>query len=359
MAFIEHACLPHIQHQLGLLQYLIDMESQKTYKYQRISQPQITFTWFSRMDIRQLRYFVAVANARNFTRAAELLHIAQPPLSRQIQQLEDDVGVQLILRNSRPLRLTEAGRVFYEQALQIINRVDQLKNSTRQIGLNQQRTLSIGFVASTLYGGLPMLVRKLRQHHPDVDIQLVELTSMQQFVALKSGRIDVGFGRIRSNDATVARTVLREERLVLAMPPNTPLAAESGHINLDAIHGQRLIVYPKEPRPSFADHVLSLLTDQAIRPAEVQEVREIQTALGLVAAESGVCLIPASARLRSDIHYRLIADPLITSPIILSHRLNDNDWYIDAIKQLVQDMYAEKPAWLDVEHNFFPNTHLL
>jgi len=101
------------------------------------------------MDICQLRYFVAVANARNFTCASEQLYIAQPPLSRQIQLLEDELGVRLILRNSRPLRLTEAGRVFYEQAVQILSRVEQLKTSTRQIGLNQQPTLSIGFVAST------------------------------------------------------------------------------------------------------------------------------------------------------------------------------------------------------------------
>jgi len=306
------------------------------------------------MDVRQLKYFIAVANTRNFTRASEQLHIAQPPLSRQIQLLEEELGVQLLLRNCRPLRLTEAGRVFYEQALQITNRLDQLKTATRQIGLHQRQTLSIGFVASTLYGGLPMLVRKLRHHYPDVDIQLVELTSMQQFAALKSDRIDVGFGRIRSNDTSVARTVLREERLVLALPPSSSLAADTSPVSLRVLNGQKLIVYPKEPRPSFADHILSLLNDQAIRPSEVHEVREIQTALGLVAAESGLCLIPASARLRNDLHYRLIDDPRATSPIILTHRINDNAWYIDAIQQLVASMYAEKPAWLDVDHNFFP-----
>ena len=155
----------------------------------------------------------------------------------------------------------------------------------------------------------------LRQHYPDVDIQPVELTSTQQFGALKSGRI-------RGNDSTVARTVLREERLVLAISPGSPLAANAGHISLRELNGQKLIVYPKEPRPSFADHVLSFLNDQDIRPSEIHEVREIQTALGLVAAEYGLCLIPASACLRSDLHYR------ITSPIILSHRLNDNAWYL-------------------------------
>lgn len=305
------------------------------------------------MDIRQLKYFVAVADARNFTRASEELHIAQPPLSRQIRLLEEELGVSLILRTSRPLQLTEAGRMFYGQALQIINRVEQLKTSTRQIGLNHRQTLSIGYVASVLYGGLPMLVRNLRRHYPEVDIQLVELTSMQQIAALKSGRIDVGFGRIRSDDATVARTVLREERLVLACPPDSALADVTTPVGLRQINGHRLIVYPKEPRPSFADHILSLLNDQGIRPSEVLEVREIQTALGLVAAEYGVCLIPASARLRGDVHYRLVEDPQAISPIIFTHRLNDSAWYIDGILKRVADAYAENPAWLTVEHYFF------
>ncbi len=308
------------------------------------------------MDVRQLRYFIAVANARNFTRASEQLHIAQPPLSKQIQLLEEELGVQLLLRTSRPLQLTEAGRMFYEQALQIINRMDQLKTTMQQAGLHQRQTLSIGFVASSLYGGLPMLVRKLRQHHPNVDIQLVELTSMQQFDALKSGRIDVGFGRLRINDAFIARTVLREERLVLAISPDSPLAGSDRPICLEELNGQKLIVYPKEPRPSFADHILSLLNEQAIRPSEIQEVREIQSALGLVAAQSGLCLIPASARLRNDLHYRLIDHPSATSPIILAHRIDDSAWYIGTIKELLADMYEGAPAWLDAEHNIFPDT---
>lgn len=306
------------------------------------------------MDIRQLRYFVAVAETRNFTRAATRLHIAQPPLSRQIQQLEEELGVQLLLRNSRPLRLTEAGRSFYEQALQIISRLDQLRNTTRQIGLRQRETLSIGFVASTLYGGLPMLVRLLRQRFPEVDIQLLELTSLQQFDALKSGRIDVGFGRLRINDASIERIVLREERLALALPFDSSLIETGKPVSLRIVEGQKLIVYPKEPRPSFADYVLNLLNDQSIRPSEIHEVREIQTALGLVAAESGICVIPSSARLRADLHYCLIDDTRATSPIIMSHRINDDSWYIEAIRQIIASMYAEKSARLDAENNFFP-----
>ena len=246
------------------------------------------------MDLRQLRYFVAVASERNFTRAAQRLHIAQPPLSRQIQLLEEELGVPLILRKSRPIKLTDAGRLFHEQALQVLGRVDQRKDATRRVGLNRNRVLSIGFVASTLYGGLPALVRKLRQGAPELDIQLVELLSVQQISALKEGRIDIGFGRLRHSDPNVTSTVLREERLVAALPLDTPLAQDSAALPLCSIAGQKLIVYPKEPRPSYADHVLSLLQDADVRPAEVLEVREIQSALGLVAAESGICIIPSS-----------------------------------------------------------------
>jgi len=306
------------------------------------------------MDLRQLRYYVAVASTRNFTRAAEQMHIAQPPLSRQIQQLEEELGVQLIQRNSRPLRLTEAGRLFYEQCLQVLQKVEQMKTGARQVGHGQRQSISIAYVASTLYGGLPMLIRMFRQRYPDTDVHLVDLGSVEQMTELKSGRIDLGFGRIRTRDASVARTVLREERLVLAMPPSSPLAVNRGRITLKEISQERLIVFPKEPRPSFADQVLSLLHDQGIRVAEVHEVRELQAALGLVACEMGVCIIPAAARLRSDLVYRLIEDERATSPVILSHRLNDDAWYINAIKQLIGEMYDQNPPWLDVETNAFP-----
>lgn len=324
------------------------------------------------MELRQLRYFVAVAETRNFTRASEQLHIAQPPLSRQIQLLEAELGVQLLLRNSRPVRLTDAGRLFYEQALQVLARIESMKTATQQLGLQQRRRLTIGFVPSALYGGLPVLIRRLRQRFPDLDIQMVELTtSLQQVSALLAGRIDVGVGRIRSADESVARIVLGEEKLVLAAPVGHRLVeAEAGSegqadvgtqvgtdirtgpassrhkggrppaVSLAAIAGQRLIVYPKEPRPSFADHVLSLLRDQSIRPREITEVRELQTALGLVAAETGVCLIPSSARIRTDVVYHEVSEARATSPIILIHRLGDTSWYVEPVRQLGREVYG-------------------
>lgn len=300
------------------------------------------------MELRQLRYFTAVARERNFTRAAEKLHIAQPPLSRQIQLLEEELGVTLISRATRPLRLTDAGRLFNEQALQILGRVEQLKLATQRVGKQERRVLSIGFVASALYGGVPALVRELRKHAPELDIQLLEMMSSQQIEALKTGRIDIGFGRVRKNDPAVLRTVLREERLVLAVAPGTRLAVSEAPVRIEELVGVELVVYPKEPRPSFADQVLALLEDHGVRPGAVHEVSEMQTALGLVAAEVGVCVVPyAGSRHRADLQYRLIADEHATSPVILSHRRNDDSPYIGLVKELLQGLYAERPVWVE------------
>ncbi len=304
------------------------------------------------MELRQLRYFVAVARERNITKAAQQLNMAQPPLSRQIQMLEEELGVPLLLRSSRPVKLTEAGRVFYEQALQILGRIDQMKAATRRVGLNQNKIVSIGFVASTLYGGLPTLVRKLRQHAPALDIQLLDMASVEQIAALKEGRIDVGFGRVQHSDPGIVGIVLREERLALAIARGSALAEASAPLPVRALNGQKLIVYPKKPRPGYADQVLNLLHSHDVYPESVHEVGDIQTALGLVAAEAGLCIVPSSARqLRSDLEYRLIEGDRAKSPVILNHRLGDNSPHIELIKQLIQDMYAESPPWLDTEHH--------
>lgn len=299
------------------------------------------------MDLRQLRYFVAVVRERNFTRAAEQLRIAQPPLSRQIQLLEEEIGVPLLIRNTRPVRMTDAGRLVYEQALQILGRVEQMQTAAKHVGLHHRTVLSIGFVASVLYSGLPPLMRKLRQSAPELDIQVVELMSVQQIQALKEGRIDIGFGRVRHSDPNVAAIVLREEPLAVVAPTGSPLAQSSAPLPIQELAGQRLIVYPKEPRPGFADQVLSVLNSEGVQPGEVLEMREIQAAMGLVAAEFGVCVIPASARqIRQDVHYRLIDSEKATSPIILNHRVNDNSIYIELVKKLVNEMYAEPQSWL-------------
>ncbi|WP_256258840.1 LysR family transcriptional regulator, partial [Burkholderia ubonensis] len=225
------------------------------------------------MELRHLRYFVAVAEERNFTRAAERLHIAQPPLSRQIQQLEELLGVPLFERNARPLKLTDAGRFFHSHAVQLLAQTAELESMTKRVG-KIERSLSIGFVGSTLYGMLPKIIRRYRDEFPAVELSLQELSTMDQIKALKEGRIDVGFGRIRHEDPSVRRVVLREERMIVALPIGHALDGAKEVLSLHDLVNDTLIIFPKAPRPSYADQVLAAFHDRALKPRRIYETRE-------------------------------------------------------------------------------------
>ena len=294
------------------------------------------------MELRHLRYFVAVAEERNFTRAAQRLNIAQPPLSRQIQQLEEALGVQLLERGSRPLKLTETGKFFYSHAAQLLAQTTELESMTKRVG-NIERSFSIGFVGSTLYGLLPRIIRRFREENPTVELSLHEMSTMDQLRALKDGRIDVGFGRIRNEDANIRRVVLREEKLIAALPQGHPLSLAKSVLALRDLVNETLIIFPKAPRPSYADQVLAAFQDRALKPREVYEVRELQIALGLVAAGQGVSVVPSSVYglKRDDVSYMELDDPTLVSPIIMSTRALDESRDIKEILELIYRLYEE------------------
>ncbi|WP_034997739.1 LysR family transcriptional regulator [Beijerinckia mobilis] len=293
------------------------------------------------MDLRQLRYFVTVVEERNFTHAAERLHVSQPPLSRQIQQLEAEIGAELIDRSARPLRLTAVGRLVYEQAVQLLGRVAEMRDMVSRAVVAEKRRFVIGFVSSTIYARLPPLIREFRATAHNVELSLVELVSLEQIAALKEGRIDIGFGRIRFEDEAVRRIVLREERLVAAIPASNPLATGERAVSLNDLASEPLILYPRQPRPSYADQVVGLFHDQGLKPHISHEARELQIAIGLVAAEEGICLVPESVR-KSQVDgvcYRELLEPA-TSPIIMSHRANDLSPEIRLMASVIARMYS-------------------
>ncbi|KVO93891.1 LysR family transcriptional regulator [Burkholderia ubonensis] len=293
------------------------------------------------MELRQLRYFIAVAEEMNITRAAERLHMTQPPLSRQLQAIEDEIGLPLFERGARPLKLTEAGRVFYAQAKRLVDQADELGPLTRRLAQMSERIV-IGFVPSTLYGALPDVIRAFRETRPDVELSLIEMFTLEQLGALKGGRIDVGFGRLRFDDDQLVREALIEEKLIAALPAGHPLADPHRPLALADIANETLIVYPSTPRPSFADQQLSALRDGGLAPAGVHEVRELQTALGLVAAEVGVSLVPESVegvRVKGVV-YRRLPEPVATSPIIMSRRVHDESPATAAFCAIARAMIA-------------------
>lgn len=304
------------------------------------------------MDLRLLRYFVVVAEEGNFNRAARRLHIAQPPLSRAMQQLEALVGYPLLDRKSRPLDLTPLGKLLYEQSLLIISRMEDVEAMVKAAAGSHRRRLVVGYVASTIYARLPELIREFRKAAADVELVLIESTSLEQIAALKDGRIDVGFGRIRFDDPAVRRIILREEKLVAAFPIGHPLALQEGPISLRELAMEPQIIYPRMPRPSYADQVISLFRDHALEPHIVHEARELQIAIGLVAAEEGVAIVPESVqRARShDVAFRDLAEPGI-SPIIMSHRTGDRSPELAIMAAVIMREYArwgyDVPAALD------------
>ncbi|REE19540.1 DNA-binding transcriptional LysR family regulator [Paraburkholderia sp. BL27I4N3] len=295
------------------------------------------------MELRHLRYFVAVAEERNFTRAAQRLNMAQPPLSRQIQQLEELLEVQLFQRDSRPLKLTETGKFFYAHAVQLLAQTSELESMTRRVG-NIERSLSVGFVGSTLYGMLPKIIRRFRDENTTVELSLHEMSTMDQIRALKDGQIDVGFGRIRHEDTNIRRVILREEKMIVAFPEGHPLSLAKPVLGLSDLVNETLIIFPKAPRPSYADQVLSAFEDRGLKPRRIYEVRELQIALGLVAAGEGISVVPSSVYglKRDDVSYKELDDPTLVSPIIMSMRALDESRDIREMLELIYRLYEEE-----------------
>ena len=273
------------------------------------------------MELRQLRYFEAVATTLNFSQAAKKLHIAQPPLSRQIKQLEDELGAVLIDRNARPMALTKAGVYLHAQATRMLADKREVKEATLRIANESQRQFRIGFVPTMLYGFLPELINRFRREHETIEVQLAEMTTVQQIEGLKSGRIDVGFGRLAIEDPELEHETVSQDALVAALPLQHPLLAKS-EVSLADVASQSFILHPTKSRPSCADQILEAFRDRKLKPKALIDANDMQTALGMVAAGIGVTLVPAAQhRLqRDDIAYVPLQEVDITSPVIMNVR---------------------------------------
>jgi len=288
------------------------------------------------IEIRQFRYFEAIGSTLNFSRAAERLHMAQPPLSRQIQQLEEELGVALIDRSVRPFVLTRAGSFFYEQSVQMLARVNEVVKATRRVGAGQRRWLGVGFVPSVLYGFLPRTVQQFTSDHPELDLILSELTSVQQIEALRAGRIDIGFGRLRIDAEGIDNTVLAEEPLVVVLPKTSPLSKHPDVSMADLLQ-EVLVIYPSQPRPSFADQILSQFRVRGYAVEKTYETNGLQTAIGLVAAGMGVTVVGSSVQRlqRDDVVYLPFREPGVTTPLIMSTRSGEPSADLARFRELV------------------------
>lgn len=252
------------------------------------------------MDLRQLRYFVTVAEELHFGRAARRLTMTQPPLSQQIQALEEEIGVQLFARTRRSVALTPAGQQWLPEVRRVLADAAALPGLAQRLARGEAGTLSLAFVSTADYGILPDLLRRFRARHPNVQLQLREATSDIQLEALMDGGIDAGLvirPQLPAMPHGVAYLPLVREPLVLAVPegwrPDGAAAAEEGVSLKDAAH-EPLIIFPRRSAPAFYDIITGCYAREGLTPVIAQEAIQMQTIVSLVSAGMGVALVPAS-----------------------------------------------------------------
>jgi len=248
------------------------------------------------MRYRRLLYFLAVADELSFTRAAERLRMAQPPLSQQIALLEKDIGVPLFDRSRRAIRLTAAGEVLHPEARRLLADVDETLRTVRRVGQGAVGTLAIGFVPSAINGNLPDLLRTFRASHPEVELILREIAPDALLHAVHSRRVDVGLLYRPISDPDLAQRQVATEQLLLALP-DAHRAAEWAEVALRDVRDERFILPEQHDVPGLYAAVSAVFSDARIAPRVAQRgVWLVQTVLGLVAAGVGLAVVPSSAQ---------------------------------------------------------------
>ncbi len=276
------------------------------------------------MELRHLRYFVTVAEELHFGRAAARLFIAQPPLSQQIRQLEQELGVALFARTSRRVQLTPAGTAFLAEARQILTGVAAAADTAKRAARGETGWLGIGFAASATYDLLPAVLHDFRAAFPEVALSLQELNAAEQASALHGNVIHVGFARPYAPEPDAVVHAVQREPFLVALPDAHPLT-RSAFLRLSALAEEPFISFPELPKPSYAGAVRLACEDAGFTPRVVQEVREMQTALSLVAAGFGVALLPSSVQHlhRDGVAYRPLLEPAPRTELAVVSRRDD------------------------------------
>lgn len=260
-----------------------------------------------RLETRQLKYFIAVAEELHFGRAAQRLHISQPPLSQQIRQLEDDLGVQLFERTQRMVKLTYAGEVFLAQARVALFKCEEAVDIVRAAARGEAGLLRFGYTAASAYSIIAPLIQAFKARHPRVEVAMQEAVSGDQVRDLAQGRLDVGLVRPLAEWPGLIHELLLEERLIVALPVDHALARHRS-VSLEDLQGQPFIGFGSQGSRYFHDMIDGLLRSAGVEPDIVQRATQPHAVVALVGAGLGLAVVPdAAARVHMD---RVVYRPL-------------------------------------------------
>lgn len=286
------------------------------------------------MDLGRLRSFVVVAEELHVRRAAERLHMTQPPLSRQLQRLEHELGVELFRRSRRGIGLTAAGTALLPEARALLAAADHAAAVARDAAEGRHGTLRVGFVGSASFSLLPRVLRRYREQAPEVRLALHERTTAAQLRELREGGLDVGLAMQPRAAPDLIVEPLGREPLVAVVAAGHPLAGER-RIPLAALAGEPFVLYPRGEGPGMHDLTLGLCADAGFTPEITQEAVQMATIVSLVAGELGVSIVPASvaALRRDDVAYLDLAEDAaaVTTVVVYRERTPVVERFVEAV----------------------------
>ncbi|TXH05700.1 MAG: LysR family transcriptional regulator [Nevskiaceae bacterium] len=280
------------------------------------------------MELRHLRYFVAVAEERHFTRAAKALGMGQPPLSQQVQALERELGTPLFRRLPRGVALTEAGQVFLEDARRILRDAAQAAERARRVARGEQGRIRVGMINSAPFHPLvPQVVREFRKRYPNVALTLEERTTPGLAAAVRNETVDLAFVRpLLETDRALAQEPLLDEEMLVALPLDHPLSGRA-RIPLLALSIEPFVLFPRLVGAGLHDEIIDACRKAGFSPRVVQETSQVTSIVNLVAAGLGVSIVPASMQQANieGVAYRPIRRPAPKARLSLLYRRDDQD----------------------------------
>jgi DNA-binding transcriptional LysR family regulator len=285
------------------------------------------------VEIRHLHSFLAVADELHFGRAAERLHMTQPPLTRQIKQLEERLGdVQLFDRSRRRIVLTEAGEAFVVESRRMLEQLALAVERTQRVARGESGRLRVGFISTADYSVLPALLKAFAGRFPDVDVELLELTGDEQIRLLGEGSLDIGILIPDATDPRLDWMPLYRESLVAVLPRSSRLAKQPRALAVKSLRSESFILFPRTLAPSLYDKIIAYLENAGFSPKVGQEARQMQTIIGLVAGGLGVSIVPACMQTlrRPDVVYKKLAPRTPQVTTLLAWRAAQSSKVVDS-----------------------------